>query len=262
MIGLLFGFTLAFSGYRFFIFLLPFWGFFWGFGLGAQSIQAIFGTAFLADVTSWVVGFFLGVLFALLSYLFFAAAVAILAGSLGYVLGIGIMGALGFEMGFLTWIVGIAVAAIFVVGVFVLDLYKWAIIISTSVMGAGVIVGTFLLIFGKLPAAQFVANPVKAALNDSPLWWLVGIAVAVLGFLAQYQSTRNWTLSSYSRWDEVSPGAPPETVVPASTAPMMSSGMSPAAAGASSSGGMAPTPPADVPPAMDSAGEPPTGGRA
>src|SRR3954470_4298478 len=100
MIGLLFGAVLAFSGYRFFIFLLPFWGFFWGFGLGAQSIQAIFGTAFLADVTSWVVGFFLGVLFALLSYLFFAAAVAILAGSLGYVLGIGIMGALGFEMGF------------------------------------------------------------------------------------------------------------------------------------------------------------------
>src|SRR6478609_11494068 len=67
MIGLLFGSILAFSGYRFFIFLLPIWGFFWGFGLGAQSIQALFGNGFLSDITSWVVGFFVGLLFAVLA---------------------------------------------------------------------------------------------------------------------------------------------------------------------------------------------------
>src|SRR5262249_28450475 len=58
LFAFLFGAILAFSGYRFFLFLLPVWGFFFGFGLGAQTIQAIFGTGFLSDVTSWVVGFF------------------------------------------------------------------------------------------------------------------------------------------------------------------------------------------------------------
>ncbi|MBV9323828.1 MAG: hypothetical protein JO352_08595, partial [Chloroflexi bacterium] len=40
------------GGYRFFIFLLPIWGFFFGFGLGAQAVQALFGDAFLSTVTS------------------------------------------------------------------------------------------------------------------------------------------------------------------------------------------------------------------
>ena len=57
LITLFFGFVMTFMGYRFFLFLLPIWGFFFGFGVGAEAIQAIFGTAFLADVTSWVAGF-------------------------------------------------------------------------------------------------------------------------------------------------------------------------------------------------------------
>jgi hypothetical protein len=258
-IGLFFGFILAFAGYRFFLFLLPIWGFFWGFGLGAQSIQALFGEGFLSSITSWVVGFFLGLIFAVLSYLFFAAAVAIMAGSLGYALGVGIMLAIGFDMGFLTWIVGILLSFLVVVGVFVLDLYKWAIIIATSVMGAGVVVGTFLFIFGGLPTSELVANPVKAGLNASPIWWIVGIAVIVMGISAQYVSTRNWTLKHYSRWDEVYPEtSDAETFVPAS-----SGGMAPAIAGVSPGSGMmpiaAPPPVTDVPPTVDSSGQPPTG---
>ncbi|MBV9324012.1 MAG: hypothetical protein JO352_09530 [Chloroflexi bacterium] len=48
MLALLFGMLLLFGGCRFFIFLLPIWGFFFGFGLGAQAVQALFGDAFLS----------------------------------------------------------------------------------------------------------------------------------------------------------------------------------------------------------------------
>ena len=262
MIGMLYGSTLAFAGYRFFLFLLPIWGFFWGFGLGAQSIQAIFDSSFLGDVTSWVVGFFLGLVFAVLAYFFFAAAVAIAAGSLGYTLGVGIMTAIGFDMGLITWFVGIILAIAFVIGVFVLDLYKWAIIIATSVMGAGVIVGTFLLLFGRLPSAEFIDNPVKAVLNDSPGWWLIGIAIIVLGIATQAASTRNWTLRTYNRWDEVYPtadAAMPETALPATPTSTTSVGMTPAMAGMPAGGGApsaAPTLPPDVPPVADASIEP------
>src|SRR5512137_206617 len=84
MIALLFGLVLAFAGYRLFLILLPIWGFFFGFGLGAQSIQALFGDAFLATITSWVVGFIVAAVFAILAYLFYVAAVAIASFSLGY----------------------------------------------------------------------------------------------------------------------------------------------------------------------------------
>lgn len=261
---LMFGFVLAFAGYRFFIFLLPIYGFFWGFGLGAQSIQMLTNGNFLGDIASWVVGFFLGLVFAVLSYIFFAAAVAILAGSLGYSLGVGIMTAIGIDMGLLTWLVGIALAIVFVIGVFVLDIYKWVIIIATSIMGAGIIVGTFLFIFGKLPTSQFVQNPVKTALNDNPIWWIIGIVVLILGFVAQYQSTRNWTLRSYSRWEEVYPSTTSDETV-AATLGAPPSGMTMATAGGSAVGGTAPasTPaPTDIAPTSDTIGEPPAGGTA
>ena len=71
LIGILFGLALCFAGYRLFLFLLPVWGFVFGLALGAQTIQALLGQAFLATVTSWVVGLIVGVVFAVLSYLFY-----------------------------------------------------------------------------------------------------------------------------------------------------------------------------------------------
>ena len=109
LIALLFGLAVVFCGYRVFPGLLPIWGFFFGFFLGIQSVQALFGIGFLATVTSWVVGFFVGALFAVLSYLFYIFAVAILSGSFGYGLTVGILTWIGLDYGFLVWIIGIVV---------------------------------------------------------------------------------------------------------------------------------------------------------
>ena len=57
MLALFFGTVLLLGGYRFFLILLPILGFFFGFGLGAQTVQALFGGGFLSTVTGWIVGF-------------------------------------------------------------------------------------------------------------------------------------------------------------------------------------------------------------
>lgn len=204
LIALFFGFVLAFAGFRFFLIILPIWGFFWGFGLGAQTIQAIFGTAFLSDVTSWVVGFVVGVVFAVLSYLFYVVAVALLGASLGYALGTGIMLAILPQMDILAWIVGVVVAVVFAIGTLALNLQKWIVLIATAVLGAGVIVGTFLFMFGGLPASQLVANPVRYVLQTSPFWAFIFLVIAAFGVIAQYQSSRRATLAQYNRWEEMS----------------------------------------------------------
>ncbi|MGD8586106.1 MAG: hypothetical protein PVJ75_12205, partial [Chloroflexota bacterium] len=71
LIALFVGAAICFGGYRWFLILLPVWGFFFGFGLGAQSIQILLGVGFLATVSGWLVGFIVGLLFAVLSYLFY-----------------------------------------------------------------------------------------------------------------------------------------------------------------------------------------------
>lgn len=203
IIGLLFGFVLAFSGYRFFLILLPIWGFFFGFGLGAQTIQAIFGTGFLSDVTSWVVGFIVAIVFAVLSYLFWYFAVALIGGSLGYAIGAGLVLMIFPSFGLIAWLVGIVLGVIFAIATMALNIQKWVVILATAVLGSGVILGTFLFLFGGLPSAQLVANPVRAAISSSPLLIILFIIVAVLGFIAQYQTSRRWQIQEYNRWTEV-----------------------------------------------------------
>jgi len=160
MIALLFGLVICFFGYRLFLILLPIWGFFFGFVLGAQTLQVIFGVGLFATVTSWVVGFVVGAIFGLLAYLFYAVAVALIAGGLGYAVGAGFMLLIGVDWGFLVWLVGIVVAVAAVVATFYFNLQKWALIAATAIVGAALCVGTFVLGVGGVALAKFIENPI------------------------------------------------------------------------------------------------------
>jgi hypothetical protein len=197
LIALFLGLVVAFAGYRLFLTLLPIWGFFFGFALGAQSLQLLFGVGFLATVTSWIVGFVVGALFAVLSYLFFAVAVAIVAGSLGYALGAGFMGLIGVDWNWLVWLVGIIVAVIVIIVTFWFSLQKYVIIVATAIGGAGVIVGTLMFGYIGMTLAKFVDNPIRFALDDSPLWTIVFLVLAALGIAAQIYSTRAYEIEAY-----------------------------------------------------------------
>jgi hypothetical protein len=228
MIALFFGFVLTFSGYRFFLVLLPIWGFFYGFGFGAQSIQAFFGDAFLSTVSSWVVGFLVAAVFALCSYLFYFFAVGVVSFSLGYSIGVGLMEAIGFNFGFIVWIVGVALGGVILLVTFKFNLQKYVIIAATAILGAGVIVGTFLYLFGGLPTARLTENAVQAALLSSPFWLLVFLGIALVGAVVQYQSTKMWEremnealsgLGAEGAPPAAPPAAPPTTPPAAPPAP-------------------------------------------
>lgn len=197
LIGLLFGTALAFAGYRLFIFLLPVWGFFFGLALGAQTIQALFGDAFLATITSWVVGFVVALIFAVLSYAFYLFAVAIIGGSLGYALAVGLLTAIGLQMGFLVWLIGIIAGVALAIVTIVFNVQKWVIIAATAILGSATVFGTILLMFN--PAAQVMANPVRTMLSSSPLMAILFLVVAGLGIYFQFVSTRAVTVVEYNR---------------------------------------------------------------
>jgi hypothetical protein len=197
MIALLMGLVICFGGYRLFLVLLPIWGFFFGFALGAQTIQALFGIQFLATVTSWVVGFVVGALFALASYLFYVVGVAVLAGSLGYALGVGFMHLIGLDFSLLVWLVGIALGVV-VVGVTIyFNIQKYVVIAATAIGGAGFIVGTLMFGMIGMTLAKFFKNPIRLALQDSPLWTIFFLVLAVAGIVVQIMTTRAWEMEPY-----------------------------------------------------------------
>jgi hypothetical protein len=199
LIALTYGLFLSFMGYRLFIFLLPIWGFFFGFSFGAHTLQALFGEGFLITITSWIVGFFVAATFAILSYLFYAVAVAVIAGSLGYALGVGLMSLIGLDLNVITWIVGMVGAVIAIVVAFAFNLQKWVLIVATSVMGAVTIAGTLGLLFN--PSARMIEQPVQTLVRNSPLLLVMAIVVAIAGIVVQARINRSYEIVAYNRWE-------------------------------------------------------------
>jgi hypothetical protein len=200
----LLGSLIAFGGYRLFLILLPIYGFFFGLSFGAHSVQALFGDGFLSTTTSWVVGFFVGLLFALLSYLFWAFAVALMAGSLGYALVAGFFGLFDADLTVLVWIVGVAVGIVFAIAALALNLQKAIVIVATSLLGAWSIIGTFLFLFTSATPEMIADDGVKIVLEDHPLWFIIFAVVAALGMAFQFQANRNYESRAYNRWREYS----------------------------------------------------------
>jgi len=199
VLALGFAALVAFAGYRFFLTLLPIWGFFFGFTLGAQTVQVLLpGNGFLGDVTSWVVALFVGVLFAVLSYLFYMFAVAFFSASLGYALGVSLMGLLGRDFALLTWLVGIVLAVVVAFAVLRFNIQKYVIVIGTALLGAGLATTVLLVGPAKLLVAQLFENPLRLIMNAAGPWaWLVFIVMAAAGIFVQLRSTATYTVEPY-----------------------------------------------------------------
>ncbi len=199
LIGLAFGAAMVFGGYRLFLVLLPIWGFIFGFGLGAQTIQVIFGEALLASVTSWVVGFVAGLIFAVMSYLFYLFAVGVLSFSFGYGLTVGVWTAIGLDPGLISWVLGVVVGVVIAGAVLALNIQKYAIIVITAFAGAGVSIFTILaVVYGPL-VTNLLESPVKTALDASPLLLIFGLTVTAAGVVVQLRDTRDWEIETYNR---------------------------------------------------------------
>ena len=199
LIALFFGLVVAFSGYRLFLILLPIWGFFAGFFLGAQTIAFLFNEGFLTTATAVLVGFVVGAIFAILSYLFYVAAVAIIGFWAGYAGTVAIFGWIGLDPGFLIWILGVVVGVVIAGVVLRFNLAKIAIIIITAIGGTSLIIYTLLAVFRGVVYVNLLENPVKYAIDDS-FWWLIFfLIVAVLGAAAQFQANKDWEVETYNR---------------------------------------------------------------
>ena len=197
LFALLFGLAFCFVGYRLFLVLLPIWGFFAGFWLGAQATMLLFGGGFLATTTGFVVGFVVGLIGAVLSYLFYMLGVALISAGFGWALGAGIMAALGFDSGILTFVVALVLALVMVFLVLGLNVQKYVIIAITAIGGANAIILAPLLLFGRisLESLSGAGNSIAPIVQDSWFWLIAWLIVAVAGIVVQIRANRTYEFS-------------------------------------------------------------------
>ncbi|MCJ7511937.1 MAG: TMEM198/TM7SF3 family protein [Anaerolineales bacterium] len=192
VVALAFAAAVCFAGYRLFLVLLPIWGFVFGFTLGAQAIQAITNGNFLGDVTSWVVGLVVAVIFAVLSYLFYFIAIALFSFSAGYAAGVGFMALIGSQFGLVNFLVGLALGVGVAFVVLRFNVQKWVIIIATSIIGALAMAGIVLFGMPAMSTAVVDLDVVAQALRAYPFMMLLALVAAVGGIVVQYRSTRTF----------------------------------------------------------------------
>ena len=188
-LALLIGLGFTFVGYRFFLILPPIWGFLAGFAIGANAVASLFGEGFLATITGWGIGFVLALICAVLAYLFWYAAVVILAGTVGYALGGSLLSAIGIDASWLIFLAGIALGAVFLIGALILNVPKYVIVVLTSIGGAAGIVMGVALVVGRVPVAALGdAGVVGAPIHDSPLWAAAWVVLAIVGVVVQLRT--------------------------------------------------------------------------
>ena len=196
---LLAGAAFCFVGYRFFRILIAIWGFFAGFNLGTAAMTALFtNSPFLGTTTGIVLGLVIGVVFALLAYFFYYFAVVLLGASAGYDLGSGLIGAISSNLQVVAFIVGVVLAVIFALVILLFNLPKLLIMVMTALGGAVAILGGLLILTGQIPSTGSTAlqfGVAVAVVRASWFWSIVAIALAVVGFLAQWRTTQEYTLA-------------------------------------------------------------------
>jgi Domain of unknown function (DUF4203) len=243
---ILMGLALCFAGYRFFVILLPIWGFFAGFQFGASILNNIFGQGFLTTVLGWVIGLLVGIFAAVLAYLFYAVAVVLLAGFVGYQLGAGIMTWIGFKSDFVTFLVGLIFALAIVALAIYLRLPKVLIIILTAFAGAGAILAGLFLALGQISINDLQFGEVGAVVRTNWFWALVYLAIAALGFFFQWRTTQTFVVEEYAMGSDDAGGETVAATMVETTVETTPGTAADTAAGMSETQGGAPTPEAAV----------------
>lgn len=185
VLAVIIGLMFTFFGYPFFRFLLPIWGFFAGLFFGIRGIEALLGPGLIPVSLGLILGFVIGVVLAALAYFVYSVAVYIFGITMGYVLGAGLMLALGFG-GFLAFVVGIVGALGFAFLFSMARMPKFLIIFLTAAGGAmAVLMGVFVL-FGKVPTVAASLELTRYMVWGSWFWLIIWAVLAGFGMAFQY----------------------------------------------------------------------------
>ena len=191
----------CFFGYLAFRIIIPIWGAFVGFGLGAGLIAAATDEGFLRTGLAWAVAIGLALLFAVLAYLFYWVAVVIAMGSIGFTLGASLMAALGVDWNWLVVLVGLAAGALLALFAIVADLPMVLLVVLSALAGASAVTTGVMVLAGTIGTDDFTDEAVTARADDNWWWYALFLGLAIVGMAYQSRAMGRLRGSMRDDWD-------------------------------------------------------------
>lgn len=204
---LAFGLVTSLLGLKLFKLLLPVLGLVSGFMIGFVGTQGVFGTGALSSAMAVLVALVVGVLLAVLSFVFFDIAVVVLSAVvgasalsyLGIALGLRQEGFVVFLLAVAGGILGLLAAQRYPIGV------KLVVTLS-SLLGVAYILTGFMLVAGTVNLDQLnnqgVVSTLLRVVDQSFLWFFVWVGGALLAMQIQYRLAVIDALSSAFAYEE------------------------------------------------------------
>lgn len=203
VLSIVVGLMFLFFGYPFFRVLLPIWGFFAGIAFGVNGMQSLFGANVISDTFGFAVGLVAGIVLAFLAYTLYSVAVYIFGITVGYILGSGFMVALGFNVGFMSALVGVIAAVALLVVFGMAKMPKIIVMVLTAAGGAMAVITGLFVLFGAIPSLPGALQLTSYMVAGSWFWMIIWVVLAGAGLAFQYMLVQatNEDLNANYNWN-------------------------------------------------------------
>jgi hypothetical protein len=183
---ILIGALFCFRGWLAMRIVIPIWGAFAGFILGAGLIQGWTGDGFLSTSFSWIVGIIFAIVFFFLAYLYFEVSVVLAMGLVGFAVAVAALSAIGVTWNWVLAIVGVVVGLVLAVVAIATDLPMGVLTVVSALGGASAITAGVMLIVGTVNLEDFDNGvTTKDLISENPWWYVLYFGLAIAGIVAQ-----------------------------------------------------------------------------
>ena len=200
LLAVVVGALFCFRGYLAMRIIIPIWGAFAGFLLGAGFVDATSDDRFLRSVLGWIVGVAVAILFALIAYFYYEVSVVLAMAAIGFAVGTSAMVALGVSWSWLVVVVGVLAGGALAVVAVIADLPMFLLTLLTSLAGASAAVFGLMLLFGVIDTADLDSATTTERLDDDWWWYAVYAAVAIAGIVVQIRHTERLRATMREQW--------------------------------------------------------------
>lgn len=190
-------------GYRLFLTLLPIWGFFGGFWIGAQLAHLFLGAGFLGSTSGWVIGLLAGTVGALLSFWFYLGGIFLVVAAFAVIVITGILGVLGLSGSLLASVLTLAAGIALGLAAVRNNWQMYLVVVVTTLSGANLLISAVLLVVRQIEIEDIIysGSIIRPVLTDSWIWLLVWLLLAAGGSFLQLQRNRRYLFQKESYFD-------------------------------------------------------------
>jgi hypothetical protein len=201
LLALAVGALFCFRGYLALRVVIPVWGAFAGFVLGAGLVDSITGDGFLGTALGWGVGFAVAIVFSLIAYLYYEIAVIIGMSAIGFTLGSAVMVAIGVTWSWVIVLVGVATALALALLAIIADLPMMLLTLLTATAGATTMVTGVMLLVGTLSTDDFEVASTTETIDDAWWWYAMYAVLVILGIVAQVRDQERLRQTLRQNWE-------------------------------------------------------------